>query len=607
MLGPGQWAAWVDEHGAHLLDYAAHHLGPDRAARAAAAAFAACGTRAAPGGVSVRAWLLAVLRRECFTRPGHRDGYVPGTGPGMPAAPLLERAWTLAGPLGTETLRLMFRHELTSDDLAHVLALPREEVDRLATRTQDVVETLVSALDGLAHGRASCPALRPLAEAPFPGGPEAAAGPGRDPGGAGTAGEALLAHVTRCATCARPINIRYTVPQMSSHPPVAPLTAQVRALLLDALPPAAGRSPEAGVPAAGRPSDTAPGTTGRPAEAGAPATVALPVPRRGTAPYAAPAGGQVRAPSRRPPSGPPPSGAVLPGALVPGTAPPGPPPGAAPEPPTRAAPRPAGARPYPPPVRRAGAVPPPAQVRPSEPAPASGPGQDTPLYDALLSQVMSRTGPTLDVPRTIPAADRPGGAGRAPGDPHDGPRIRLSEALRWAGVRVRSTTLKIVVIVAAGTAGTLTGMNLLGPATGSGPVTGSIPSARPQAATAVPSVSGPPGSAAFPSAGDTRDTAGDALASRVFLPAEVTLDAYGRGELTLTGTSQEPLTWRVSAPGLVVNPSSGTLEQGDTRVLTLRALRVRHWCGPAPLVSVPLTVHGPDEASISTTVRWRTC
>ncbi|MFC4057155.1 hypothetical protein ACFOWE_02550 [Planomonospora corallina] len=616
VLGPGQWAAWVNEHGAHLLDYAAYHLGPDRAVRAVAAAFTACGTRTVPGGVSVRAWLLAVLRRDCFTRPGHRDGYAPGAGPGLPDPALLERAWALADPLGTETLRLMFRHELTSEDLSHVLALPREEVDRLATRTQDTVETLVSALDGLAHGRSSCPALRPLAEAAFPGGLHEPGGPsgtggvreaegaggaggGRGPagGGSGEAGRALLAHIVRCPTCARPINIRYTVPQMSSHPPVAPLTTEARGLLLASLPPAAGR----------------------PAQE-APATVALPVPRRGTAPYAAPAGGPVRAaPARRPP-GPP-----APGPSAGST-----------EPPTRVSPRPAGAGPYPPPAPRTGPVPLPAPVRPPGLAPPPGPGHGTPLYDALLSQVMARTGPALDVPETIPDA-APSGTARPPARRDGGAGLRLPEALRWAGARFRSTTLRIVIIVAAGTAGTLTGMNLLGPATGIGsPAENGIPSARPQAATTAapgPTAPGPaaapgPTAPAGPPAGEPGGTgepgvSGDpgeggesTLASRVLLPAEVTLDAYGQGTLTLTSApaastsataSQEPLTWRLSAPGLVASPSEGTLGRGDTAVVTLRALRVRHWCGPAPAVSAPLTLHGPDDDSISTTVRWRTC
>ncbi|WP_449061133.1 hypothetical protein, partial [Planomonospora algeriensis] len=49
VLGPGQWRAWVNEHGAHLLDYAAYHLGADRATAAVAAAVAACGGRPASG------------------------------------------------------------------------------------------------------------------------------------------------------------------------------------------------------------------------------------------------------------------------------------------------------------------------------------------------------------------------------------------------------------------------------------------------------------------------------------------------------------------------------------------------------------------------------
>ncbi|WP_449062045.1 hypothetical protein [Planomonospora algeriensis] len=143
-------------------------------------------------------------------------------------------------------------------------------------------------------------------------------------------------------------------------------------------------------------------------------------------------------------------------------------------------------------------------------------------------------------------------------------------------------------------------MNLLGPVGGERPA-GSLPSSRPQAATtAAPS---PP--TAFPEESALAAEEGT-LAARLPLPVEVTLDEYGRGELTLTVTSGEPLTWRAAAPGLVVSPSGGTLERGDTAVIALRALRVRHWCGPAPFVTVPLTLHGPDD-SISTKVRWRTC
>ncbi|MFC6577511.1 hypothetical protein [Planomonospora parontospora] len=543
VLGPGQWRAWVHEHGAHLLDYAVYHLGPERATAAVAAAVAACGVRSAPENapenVSVRARLLAVLRRDCFTRPGHRDGYVPGGGPGMPDVLLIEQGWGLADPLGTEALRLMFRHELTSEDLAYVLALPVEEVDRLATRTQDIIETLVSALDGLAHGRPTCPELRALAASAFPGDrPEPSGGPGH-------AREELLAHIVRCPACTRPINIRYTVPQMISHPPLPPLTPEAGTRILDAVPEA-----------------SAPPAAAEPPRAG------LPAPRRGTAPYAKPY------PSRAAKPYPPRS--------APSARP-------APSQPSAVAP-PRGER----------TVPLAAPVPPAAPAPPARPEHDTPLYDALLSQIASRAGQAnLDVPLSIPSSTGPPGTARDPGHPHDGPRARFAEALTWAGDRFRTTTLKIIVIVVAGTAGTLTGMNLLGPIGAERPA-GTLPSSRPQAAvTVAPS---PP--TAFPE--ESALAAEGTLAARVPLPVEVTLDEYGRGSMTLTVTSGDPLAWRAAAPGLVVSPSTGTLERGDKSVITLRALRVRHWCGPAPFVTVPLTLHGPDD-SISTTVRWRTC
>lgn len=151
VLGPGQAAAWVGEHGAHLIDYAVRHLPPDRAVAAASSALAACRSGPAPLGVTPRGRLLAFLRRECRISPGYRAGYVPDADmPGMPERRLIERAWTIVDPLGAEALRLMYRHELTTEDLVHALSISMEEVPGLTTRTQDLIETLVSGLDSLA-------------------------------------------------------------------------------------------------------------------------------------------------------------------------------------------------------------------------------------------------------------------------------------------------------------------------------------------------------------------------------------------------------------------------------------------------------------------------
>ncbi|MBG0826855.1 hypothetical protein HS041_03585 [Planomonospora sp. ID67723] len=580
VLGPGQWAAWVNEHGAHLLDYAGYHLGAEGATAAAAAAVASCGAAAGPEGVSVRARLLAALRRDCSRAPGHRPGYVPGTGPGMPGALLMERAWGLVDPLGAESLRLMFRHELTLEDLCHVLALPADEIGRLATRTQDIIETLVSALDGLAHGRAPCAALRPLVDSAFPG------EPWRQAGGSGDARAELLSHMVRCPVCTRPISIRYTVPQMISHPPIPPLTAEAGRRFLDALPPAVPLSAPPSLPAAPvRPT----GSPADPPGAAAPPTVPnLPV-RRGTAPYAA--GRGPAKPARPKPLPPPPA---TPGRREEETLP------SLPAVPHR----------LPPGEETLPSLPAVPRSRPSPALPE--PGRDTPLYDALLSQVwareiLARTGGAplagrarLDVSASIPApalrsATRPSAGSRAaPAGRDRGPeRRRLAEALLWAGARVRATTVKIVIIVVAGAAGTLTGMNLLGPALGDGTPARSLPSSLPQAATTA--------ATAAPPTADRGE-----LSARLRMPSEIALDEYGRGGATLTSLSEDVLQWRVSAPGLAVNPSSGTLKRGDTVVITLRALRVRYWCGaPAP-VTAPLTLHGPDD-SISATVRWRTC
>lgn len=163
------------------------------------------------------------------------------------------------------------------------------------------------------------------------------------------------------------------------------------------------------------------------------------------------------------------------------------------------------------------------------------------------------------------------------------------EALAWAGERVRSTTIKIVIIVVAGAAGTLTGMNLLGPAIGTERPAGSLQSSASQATAT----------------GDAPQVAQGELAGRLRIPPVVTLDEFGQGSLILT-VSGASLDWRITAPGLSVTPSSGTLKQGRTDVIVLRAHRIRHWCGVPSSVTAPLTVHGPDD-SITTTVRWSTC
>ncbi|MBX6386774.1 MAG: hypothetical protein IRZ07_27990, partial [Microbispora sp.] len=90
-------------------------------------------------------------------------------------------------------------------------------------------------------------------------------------------------------------------------------------------------------------------------------------------------------------------------------------------------------------------------------------------------------------------------------------------------------------------------------------------------------------------------------------PSVITLDAFGRGTLTLSTTSGKPVKWRISAPGLVVEPSSGTLKPGHTLVLTVRALRVRYWCGVPSPMTAPLELHAPKGKKGTATVRWSTC
>ncbi|MER5620734.1 hypothetical protein ABT061_06765 [Streptosporangium sp. NPDC002544] len=613
--GPGQGAAWVREHGAHLMDYAASRLESGRARAAVVAALAAGRTEAAPEGVTVRGRLLAALRRDCRTSTGHRERYVPGSGPGMPDALLIERVWTIVDPLGTETLRLMYRHALGMEDLPHVLGMPADEIGRLATRTQDLIETLVSGLDALANGRRTCPELAPLVEAVFPGvfptgRPGGQASSAIDPDDARTT---LLSHMIRCSVCTRPINIRYTVPQMISHPPVAPLSAEERQRLTDSLPPEAvppahpargGSALLPAPPAEGRSSvlPAPPAGSGVPA-APVPPAVALPAPRVGTPPYPPVAS--------KPPAKPPATTSTGTGSASTVTPPAGGPAAGASDP--------SGLPPLP--------ALPPRRTRPVRPPSAPPvPGHDTPLYDALLTQAWAREvlaqseEITGTIPRQAPPASQPVAraepvviAGQAsvemrddtqvpalrfhtePDDRPDEERIeigiRVLEALSWAGTRIRNMTIKIVIIVVAGAAGTLTGMNLLGPAIESKEPARSLQASTSQTTQAPPAAGAP--------------ARRDGLASRLRVPPVVTLDEFGQGSMILT-ISGEPLKWRISAPGLAVSPSDGTLREGVTQVINLRAHRIRNWCGAPASVTVPLTVHGLDD-SISTTVRWRTC
>ncbi|MEU7989611.1 hypothetical protein AB0B56_32585 [Streptosporangium canum] len=659
VLAPGQGTAWVGEHGAHLMDYAAYHLAPDRVPAAVASALAACQAQPAAKGLTPRGRLLAVLRRDCRAAPGYREQYVPESGPGMPDARLIERVWTIVDPLGTETLRLMYRHELATLDLSHILAMPVEEVGRLATRTQDLIETLVSGLDAIEHGRHTCPELSPLVDALFPGG---LGGPGEDgedgetkeqrtlpPAEFDSARTDLLSHMITCSACTRPINIRYTVPQMISNPRIAPLTAEVRKRLLDSLPPAVEPPvPEAGTAPAGPP-DPGPRPTsqeetqpGRAIRAGRP-----PRSDRSTLPYlpVRPDRSTTRRPvrpdhaerpdrtehtdrsnhpdrtehtdrskrpdrterterSKRPDRTERPEHSDRPDHADP---PDRPDHAERPDRPDRTERPGRSTLPYRPVLPDRTPSPPARPAGPLSAPPMSG--QDTPLYDAL-SQAWARevlatddgtaTNPAIPAVTGKTAARRAhdtqvpvirayAGVDDGPEGVRFGPGVRFMEALAWAGERVRSTTIKIVIIVVAGAAGTLTGMNLLGPAIGTERPAGSLQSSASQATAT----------------GDAPQVAQGELAGRLRIPPVVTLDEFGQGSLILT-VSGASLDWRITAPGLSVTPSSGTLKQGRTDVIVLRAHRIRHWCGVPSSVTAPLTVHGPDD-SITTTVRWSTC
>ncbi|WP_182882353.1 hypothetical protein [Microbispora sp. H10949] len=763
-LDPGRGMAWVDEHGAHLVDYASYHLEPSATLTAVTAALRSCAARERPGNVTDRAWLLSALRRECATGPGR--GFLPGAGSGGPDLRAVRRAWRLADPLGAETLRLLYRHELGLRDLVHVLALPSKEAGRLVARTQDVVEILVSGLDGLARGRPICPELGPLAAAVFPDENSEAA----DFGAARTA---LLTHIVTCVVCKRPINIRYTVPQVLSRPPMADLTSETRQRLLDALnrpapapitpapitpapitpaPIASApvvpvrRSPVPALPARPAPARPAPGqdvpdqpgpddsAPDRPASGEAPSSARRPplsfgLPLTapvGTAPAPVAPAASRTVPPRAPaspatPDGEPEHGRDSrpdPKRASQGDPKPGsrrdpkrdPKPGtrrdsrpergaeAAPERPVRpfsqedtqpSLVRPRGtSRPSRPP----GAGRPPGGSRSgtsehagspgttaapgSRGGPGTPPGQDTPLYDALLSQIRAREA-HADTPETealVPALDR--ALDPAPAEdlersarPSPGVQIRIVAMLARVVTLLRATAVRIIIVMVAGAAGTVAGINLFAPApqprsagitqTTAGPgaagagaplgagtasAPASIPVDTPAAGAgaggagastdgaagtdgtetggtetdgttndgttngATGGASGGPEATATASPGDTPASPAAVLmgAWGIQAPNVITLDAFGRGTISLSTTAGKSVKWRITAPGLSVVPSSGTLKPRHTAVLTLRAQRVRYWCGvPAP-TTTPLVLHGP-KGERTATVQWSTC
>lgn len=555
---------WVNEHGAHLLDYASYHLDPDRAVAAVAVALRTCSRQTAPGNVTDRARLLAVVRRECAAGGDRGREFRPGPGPGTPDDEAVRRAWTVVDPLGAETLRLLYRHELSPQDLSYVLALPVREIGRLIARTQDMVEILVSGLDGLARGRPICPDIAPLAAAVFPASVTGELVTAELPPAARSE---LLRHIVTCLICKKPINIRYTVPQILSRPPVSALAPEVRSRLTEAL----ART------------DAVPQVDAALAHHGdKPSPPSLPAPR-------------------------PPASFGMPLAA-----------------PVSADPAPS------------------APAVPDLPAvPAGREDQGTPLYDALLSQIRARTAEARFGEATAPAAapgtrpahdpvpaaeparepaldrngiteghtartarhalprDREPGAG-------SGPEFRLLDVIVRVWAMIRATAIRIVIVVIAGAAGTVAGINLLAPAQ---PRSSTVEATAGEA-TAVQTAAALPTSspvtmssgAAGTGAAEPEPVSVDGLR----IPSVVELDDFGRGDITLTSTSDKAVKWRIAAPGLIVKPSKGTLRPGQRDVIRLRALQVRYWCGPPPPVTAQLVLHGPSDSGTAT-VRWRSC
>ncbi|WP_433212168.1 hypothetical protein [Microtetraspora malaysiensis] len=229
----------------------------------------------------------------------------------------------------------------------------------------------------------------------------------------------------------------------------------------------------------------------------------------------------------------------------------------------------------------------------------------TPVRAAALPLPAELTGP-LPAVLTEPEDERPGRTrDRRPGGARRRPLsdepTRPVPVLSRERPIARNTSLKIAVIVLAGAAGTVTGIKILGPALDGEAPARSLQSVAVETARSDPSAQGifdDPGPADDQSLGN----------GPLRIPATVTLDEFGRGTMTLTVSegAEGSISWRISAPGLVVTPAKGTLKRGGSGVVSVRALRVRYWCGDPEAVTAPLTVHGPSE-SITTTVRWRTC
>ncbi|MEV4461976.1 hypothetical protein AB0J39_39710, partial [Microbispora sp. NPDC049633] len=127
------------------------------------------------------------------------------------------------------------------------------------------------------------------------------------------------------------------------------------------------------------------------------------------------------------------------------------------------------------------------EARPALGPAALQPGQDTPLYNALLSQIRAREA-LAHAAEAVPApghrvlsdralSDRATAARAGVGDVADvpgemdlpdrplaGAQIRIVQVLARVGSLLRATALRIVIVVVAGAAGTVTGINLFAPA-----------------------------------------------------------------------------------------------------------------------------------------------
>jgi len=233
---PPDLAEALDHHGDGLGDYCRLWVGDAPAAVVAEtirSALVLARDRQAPpdnagtpGGRYGRARLYAITRACCLirlTRPAHGAASIAGAPPRRREADADEPV--LAGLQALdrrqrEVLELAFRHDLERSEIAAATGLGEERAGSLLAEAQDVYEAWVNAVLLGRASRARCAEGAELAAA-------WADNPGR---GARTR---LRVHVIGCATCSAPVGLTVDAGALLRRIPIAPLTDEQRALILD--------------------------------------------------------------------------------------------------------------------------------------------------------------------------------------------------------------------------------------------------------------------------------------------------------------------------------------------------------------------------------------